>query len=345
MLPRRISAMTPLCCIASVPPLLHPWLPCRAPIRHPAILSPPWQRWRDAARTPLLRASEGRDGGCGMLLTRSPVAPRRAAVSRGGAAPTRVRGCWVPGDDWAAGFATGLLRSLVFDPPALPRLPPAQHPCAPSARRRRRLQGGEGDAEDKVLKECLIAAALLARAGAAVRGPEEEGALRAAYPVLIGRLGAVRRRGRLGRWGWRPSPPHPIAPRRGRCAAHGACLLACPVCFVASAHYRAPRRTAHCAAISHSQHSAPPHPAPHRPPPRSPVPPPCPPLSCAGRSRAGTRTTPARAASSTCRRAALSPSSLSSPSPPLPLPLPLLLYPLSSLYLCIYLQAARLRVE
>lgn len=109
----------------------------------------------------------------------------------------------VRGEDWEDGFATGLLNSLCF----LPILsygfsaPLATLPTESSARiiaqgweeepiGRHRLEGQETDWEDNVLKELLIAEALLAeRFDACLDAPgnPRHGMLELAYPVLVGR--------------------------------------------------------------------------------------------------------------------------------------------------------------
>jgi serine/threonine protein kinase len=103
----------------------------------------------------------------------------------------------VDGEDWEEGFATGLLNSLCFFPllsygstAPLAALGPTSAPgCEEFPVGRRRLVGGAADAEDNVLKELLIARALLDRRAA--RGlsdsSSEKGILQLAYPVLVGR--------------------------------------------------------------------------------------------------------------------------------------------------------------
>jgi hypothetical protein len=108
----------------------------------------------------------------------------------------------VGGENWEDGFSSGLLHSLVF----LPLLsygataPMAALPLNPDARRaalaagwdelpagRRRLEGAEGDLEDNMLKEILIASAILERAASEKISQGEEGCLQVAYPIMFGR--------------------------------------------------------------------------------------------------------------------------------------------------------------
>jgi hypothetical protein len=110
----------------------------------------------------------------------------------------------VAGQDWEEGFSVGLLNSLCI-------FPILSYGCtaplagdgisSPAGRRpstasvawwpeevagRQRLRGAEGDQEDNVLKEFLIAGALLKRRAAQDRQPGEQGKLQLAYPILVG---------------------------------------------------------------------------------------------------------------------------------------------------------------
>jgi hypothetical protein len=130
----------------------------------------------------------------------------------------------VRGEDWEEGFAQGLLSSLVFVPllthgataplAALPADPAARaaalaHGWQERPARRPRLRGAADDPEDNLLKEYLIALALLSPEAAAAPAPagaagpaaggdraagegeaaptREAPVLRAIYPVLVGR--------------------------------------------------------------------------------------------------------------------------------------------------------------
>ena len=86
------------------------------------------------------------------------------------------------GEDWEEGFANGLLNSLCFFPllsyGSTAPLADLSPDCAAAGwderpAGRRRLRGSEDDAEDNVLKEFLIASALLERRVAADRGRGE----------------------------------------------------------------------------------------------------------------------------------------------------------------------------
>jgi serine/threonine protein kinase len=113
----------------------------------------------------------------------------------------------VAGDDWEAGFSSGLLNSLCFFSLLSygSTAPLAALPEGDDERRallaqgweerpvgRERLRGGDTDPEDNFLKECMLACALLERMEAvqnepSLRGPKEVGRLQLAYPILIGR--------------------------------------------------------------------------------------------------------------------------------------------------------------
>ena len=104
----------------------------------------------------------------------------------------------VKGQDWEDGFATGLLNSLCIFPllsygSTAPLAALSEHSLADAVAKgweemplgRRRLQGIESDWEDNVLKEILIAGALLEKN--AVHQKQGQGILQVAYPILIGR--------------------------------------------------------------------------------------------------------------------------------------------------------------
>ena len=114
---------------------------------------------------------------------------------------------------------------------------------------RDRLNGLDSDAEDNVLKEWMIAAALLERAdavasGRAARADGEDGVLQAAYPIMVGR----------------PHPPgHPDYPRMGSFFPLQAPPPPLPHTRTppAVAIFSAPRLpTAHCPALSSSSRRA-----------------------------------------------------------------------------------------
>ena len=104
----------------------------------------------------------------------------------------------VKGEDWEEGFATGLLNSLCIFPllsygatAPLAAIDPASAAARGWDERpfgRARLAGVAGDPEDNVLKELLIAGALLERKNAEDRDEEEKGILQVAYPILVGRV-------------------------------------------------------------------------------------------------------------------------------------------------------------
>ncbi len=111
----------------------------------------------------------------------------------------------VKGEDWEEGFASGLLKSLVFLPllsygftAPLASLPNSEEGLAQIVAQgwemaplgRERLAGTESDPEDNCLKELLIANALLKRnktcTGASC-GSKSPSRLQLAYPILVGR--------------------------------------------------------------------------------------------------------------------------------------------------------------
>ena len=111
----------------------------------------------------------------------------------------------VKGEDWEHGFATGLLNSLCFLPilsygstAPMATLPKDQlfetlaqgWDATPIGRAR--LDGTESDSEDNVLKELIIARALLDEINGddmnnSSRSPKRRGLLQLAYPILVGR--------------------------------------------------------------------------------------------------------------------------------------------------------------
>jgi len=106
----------------------------------------------------------------------------------------------VKGQDWEEGFSVGLLNSVVYLPllsfgftAPLASLPdPKYHNTAETnwytrPMSRERLCGLESDMEDNVLKEVLIASALLERSNAGEKISGEKGIMQLAYPILIGR--------------------------------------------------------------------------------------------------------------------------------------------------------------
>ena len=109
----------------------------------------------------------------------------------------------VKGEDWEHGFATGLLNSLCFLPilsygstapmATLPKeyvLEAVEHGWEETPVGRIRLQGTESDAEDNVLKELIIAGALLDEnsCDSTPSGLKNtRGLLQIAYPILVGR--------------------------------------------------------------------------------------------------------------------------------------------------------------
>ena len=106
----------------------------------------------------------------------------------------------VKGEDWEAGFATGLLNSLCFFPvlsygATAPLATISEGQVSEMVGKgwdlnpvgRQRLKGEETDWEDNVLKEFLIAVSLLDRLNAEDHKEEEEGILQLAYPILVGR--------------------------------------------------------------------------------------------------------------------------------------------------------------
>ena len=108
----------------------------------------------------------------------------------------------VKGEAWEEGFAMGLLNSLCFFPLLSygSTAPLASLPGDVQERKdkinkgweekpggRQRLQGTDSDSEDNVLKEFLIAGALLERTLVDCKNEHEKGRLQLAYPILVGR--------------------------------------------------------------------------------------------------------------------------------------------------------------
>ena len=107
----------------------------------------------------------------------------------------------VKGEDWEEGFATGLLNSLCFFPllsygstAPLAALPDNANQRASKIAEgweenpvgRRRLEGKDTDPEDNVLKEFLLASALLERTLSNDKRDDEKGLLQVIYPILVG---------------------------------------------------------------------------------------------------------------------------------------------------------------
>ena len=109
----------------------------------------------------------------------------------------------VKGEDWEAGFASGLLNSLCFVPllsygftAPLAMLPDDSDLRAQAIMKgweefplgRTRLTGTEADSEDNCLKELMIATALLEKSKSSIKTNDKRAAkLQIAYPLLVGR--------------------------------------------------------------------------------------------------------------------------------------------------------------
>ena len=108
----------------------------------------------------------------------------------------------IKGQDWEKGFATGLLSSLCFFPllsyGATAPLADIPEDMVADARAhgweifpfgRQRLKGIETDCEDNVLKELIIAHALIEGSGSEIKSGKRNkmGLLQLAYPILVGR--------------------------------------------------------------------------------------------------------------------------------------------------------------
>ena len=118
----------------------------------------------------------------------------------------------VKGEDWAEGFAAGLLKSLCFLPllsygftaplaalPASAKEMDQGWEAMPVGRKR--LAGDDNDPEDNCLKELLIAAFLLEQAKSGEKdNNRREAQLQIAYPLLVG---------------WQQPAGHPDYPRMG----------------------------------------------------------------------------------------------------------------------------------
>ena len=108
----------------------------------------------------------------------------------------------IKGEDWGDGFSTGLLNSLCFFPilsygstAPLAALPDDGPELSAMIAKgwdelpigRKRLKGLDSDVEDNVLKELMIAAAILGRNSDCNKLGPEQGLLQVAYPILVGR--------------------------------------------------------------------------------------------------------------------------------------------------------------